>query len=87
MFANRHTHKNEQNRNLLGGDWCSGSVPVDGGGLVVEEDISVAISPVARHPQTGTDDEQVSASHTNARCHWSNQTGDDRLVRRQSINY
>lgn len=42
------------------------SVPVGraGGGLVVQEDVGFAVSPVASHLQAGTDDEQVSATHT-----------------------
>lgn len=32
--------------------------------LVVQEDVSSAVSPVASHLQAGTDDEQVSATHT-----------------------
>lgn len=41
-------------------------VPAVGGtgGLVVQEDVSSAVSPVARHLQAGTGDEEVSATHT-----------------------
>ena len=34
------------------------------GWLVVQEDVSFAVSPVASHLQTGTDDEQISATQT-----------------------
>jgi len=33
-----------------------------GGRLVVQEDVSSAVSPVGRHLQRGTDDEQISAN-------------------------
>lgn len=39
-------------------------VPAVAGGLVVQEDVSFAVSPVARHTQAGTGDEEVSATHT-----------------------
>lgn len=44
------------------------SVPVvsTGGRLVVQEDVSFAVSPVASHLQAGTDDEQISATETNS---------------------
>lgn len=31
---------------------------------MVQEDVSLAVSPVASHLQTGTDDEQISAAQT-----------------------